>query len=165
MATNERFMAVTPEMVWDVLADPGGYAYWVVGSKLIRDVDADWPAVGSRFHHKVGVGPLTVNDHSKIMEAERPRLFRMRVKGRPVGTAMVTLEMHPRPADGGTLVRFTENPDGVFGWLSLNPATHLFTLARNAESLARLEELALLQAEREGRPVAADPRTPKRASS
>ena len=41
----------------------------------------------------------------------------------------------------------TENPDGLFAWLSLNPATHVFTLARNAESLARLEELALLQEE------------------
>ena len=41
------------------------------------------------------------------------------------------------------MVRLSENPDGVFGWLSLNPATHLFTIARNAESLARLEELAL----------------------
>ena len=148
MATNERFMPVAPEAVWDALADPGGYGYWVVGSKLIRDVDDDWPAVGSRFHHKVGFGPLTIDDHSEIVEAHRPRLWRMRVKGRPAGTAMVTLEMKPRPADGGTLVRFSENPDGPFAWLSLNPATHVFTLARNAESLARLEELALLQEER-----------------
>ena len=151
MATNERFMPVAPEAIWDALADPGGYGYWVVGSKLIRDVDDDWPQVGARFHHKVGVGPLTIDDHSEILEAERPSRFRLRVKGRPAGTAIVTLEMDARPE--GTLVRFSENPDGVFGWLSLNPATHLFTLARNAESLARLEELALI------------PRTWKRATS
>ena len=152
MATNERFMPVAPEAIWDAMADPGGYGYWVVGSKFIRDVDEDWPAVGSRFHHKIGVGPLTIEDHSQIVEAERPRLFRLRVKGRPAGTAIVTVEMHPRPEDGGTLVRFSENPDGVFAWLSLNPATHVFTLARNAESLARLEELALVQGEPAGAP-------------
>ena len=44
MATNERFMAVPPQAVWDVLADPAGYGYWVVGSKLIRDAEPDWPA-------------------------------------------------------------------------------------------------------------------------
>jgi len=162
MATNERFMPVAPEAVWDALADPGGYGYWVVGSKFIRDVDADWPAVGSKFHHRIAIGPLVLNDHSEVVEAERPRRFRLRVKGRPAGTAFVTLEMQPRPAAGGTLVRFSENPDGAFGWLSLNPATHVFTLARNAESLARLEELALLQAEREDRPVGEDPRKTKR---
>ena len=146
MATNERFMPVAPEAIFDALTDSGGYGYWVVGSKAIRDVDDNWPEPGSAFHHKVGVGPLTIDDHSTIVEAERPSLFRLRVKGRPAGTAIVTLEMHARPADGGTLVRFSENPDGLFGWLSLNPATHVFTLARNAESLARLEELALVQA-------------------
>ena len=151
MATNERFMAVAPEAIWDALADPGGYGYWVVGSKFIRDVDDNWPDSGSSFHHEIGIGPLTIDDHSQVVEAQRPRLFRLRVKGRPVGTALVTLEMQPRPADGGTMVRFTENPDGIFGWLSLNPATHVFTLARNAESLARLEELALVQAERGSR--------------
>lgn len=146
MATNTRFMPVAPEAVWDALADPGGYGYWVVGSKEIRDVDADWPNPGSRFHHTIGVGPLTIDDHSTVIETRRPSLFRIRVKGRPAGTAMVTLEMQPRPADGGTMVRFSENPDGAFGWLSLNPLTHVATVARNAVSLARLEELAMVQA-------------------
>ena len=65
-------MPVPPEAVWDVLADPGNYGYWVVGSKVIRDADPDWPAPGSRFHHTVGFGPFTVSDHSEAIEAERP---------------------------------------------------------------------------------------------
>ena len=60
---------------------------------------------------------------------------------------MVTMRMEARPQAAGTVVRMTENPDGVFAFLSLNPATHVFTIARNAESLMRLEELALLKAE------------------
>ncbi len=144
MATNVRFMPVPPEAVWDALADPYGYAYWVVGSKEIRDADEHWPAPGSRFHHTVGVGPLSVNDHTESIEAQRPSLLRIRAKARPVGTAKVTLTMTPE--DGGTRVRMIENPDGLTAWLSLNPLTQLLVKGRNAESLMRLEELALKHA-------------------
>ena len=46
--------------------------------------------------------------------------------------------------DGGTLVRMKENPDGVTSLLAFNPLIQLLTVGRNAESLMRLEELALL---------------------
>jgi uncharacterized protein YndB with AHSA1/START domain len=144
MATNERFMPVPPEAVWDALADAGGYAYWVVGSSKIRDADANWPQPGSRFHHTVGVGPLKVSDHTESLEAQRPSLLRIRAKARPLGTAQVTLTMTPQA--GGTRVRMTENPDGLTSWLTLNPLLQLLTKGRNAESLMRLEELALRQA-------------------
>jgi uncharacterized protein YndB with AHSA1/START domain len=143
MATNERFMSVPPEAVWDALVDAHGYGYWVVGSSEIHDVDETWPAPGSRFHHTVGIRPLRVSDHTESLEARRPRLLRMRAKARPVGTAQVTMTMEP--LDGGTRVRMTENPDGLTGWLSLNPLVQLLVKARNAESLMRLEELALLR--------------------
>jgi uncharacterized protein YndB with AHSA1/START domain len=133
-------MPVAPEAVWDVLADPAGYAYWVVGSKHIRDAEPDFPAPGSKFHHTIGFGPLTLNDHTEVLEAEPPALLRLRAKGRPFGTATVTMRMTPR-ADG-TEVEMSENPDGIYSVLSLNPALHLLTKARNAEGLMRLEELA-----------------------
>jgi len=144
VAKNERFMPVPPTAVWDALADPGGFAYWVVGSKVIRDADGEWPAPGSKFHHTVGVGPLTVSDHTESLEADPPGYLRIRAKARPVGTATVILEMTPH--DGGTVVRITENPDGLSAVLALNPLVHLLTKARNAESLMRLEELALRRA-------------------
>lgn len=144
MATTERFMPVPPAAVWAALADPGSYGYWVVGSKVIRDADPDWPAPGSKFHHTIGVGPLKVSDHTESLEADAPRLLRMRAKGRPLGTAQVTMQMTPK--DGGTLVRMTENPDGPTAVLSLHPLLHLSTRARNSESLMRLEELALRRA-------------------
>ena len=141
MATNERFMAVPPQAVWDVLADPGGYGYWVVGSKVIRDAEPEWPAPGSKFHHTIGVGRLTLSDHTVALEADPPRLLKLRAKGRPAGTATVTMELQPRA--GGTLVRMSENPDGVYAPMALNPVVHIATKLRNAESLMRLEELAL----------------------
>jgi uncharacterized protein YndB with AHSA1/START domain len=144
MATNTRFMPVAPEAVWAALADAGGYGYWVVGSKTIRDADPDWPAPGSKFHHTVGLGPFTVSDHTVVVEAERPRRLRIRAKVRPFGTASVTLTLRER--DAGTFVEMIENPDGLTSVLVLNPLVHLFTFGRNAESLMRLEELALRHA-------------------
>lgn len=144
MATNERFMPVPPEAVWEALADAEEYGYWVVGSKLIRDVEPEWPAPGSRFHHTVGIGPLKISDHTVSLEAERPRLLRIRAKARPLGTAQVELTMTPE--NGGTRVRMRENPDGATSWLAFNPFVQLLVHGRNAESLMRLEDLALRHA-------------------
>ena len=137
-------MPVPREAIWDVLADADSYGYWVVGSKVIRDAEPEWPAPGSKFHHTIGFGPLKLSDHTVALETERPRRLRLRAKGRPAGTATVTLELEPK--DGGTLVTMTENPDGVFAPLALLPPLHVVTKGRNAESLMRLEELALRRA-------------------
>jgi len=133
-------MPVSPQAVWDTLADPETYADWVVGSRRIRAADAAWPAPGSRFHHTVGVGPLSVDDHTESLEADAPHRLRLRAKARPLGTAQVTLEL--APSGDGTYVRMTENPDGLSFVLGLNPLVHLLTMARNAESLRRLEQIA-----------------------
>ena len=95
MTTIARFMPVPPTAVWAALADPGSYGYWVVGSKLIRDADPDWPAAGSRFHHTIGFGPFTIDDHTEAIESEPGRRLVLRAKGRPVLTARVTLDLHP----------------------------------------------------------------------
>jgi hypothetical protein len=137
-------MPVPPEAVWDVLADPGDYGYWVVGSKVIRDADPGWPAPGTKFHHTVGVGPFKVSDHTVSLEANRPHRLKLRAKGRPLGTASVTMKMRPKGA--GTEVEMVENLDGIYRPLALNPLVHVATKLRNAESLMRLEELALRQA-------------------
>jgi hypothetical protein len=134
-------MPVPPEAVWDVLADPSGYGYWVVGSKHIRDAEPGFPAPGTKFHHTIGFGPLTLSDHTEVLAAERPGFLCLRAKGRPIGTARVILRM--TPVDGGTSVEIEENPDGPYTPLKYNPLLQVATRIRNAESLMRLEELAL----------------------
>ena len=141
MAVNKRYMPVPPEAVWSVLADPPAYGYWVVGSKYIRDADAAFPAVGTKLHHTIGVGPLTLKDHTEVLEAEPPRRLKLRAKGRPLGTASVELELEP--GDGGTHVTIIEDPDQMWTPLKYNPLLQLAARMRNAESLMRLEELAL----------------------
>jgi hypothetical protein len=139
-------MPVSPEDVWEVLADPGEYGYWVVGSKVIRDADANWPEPGAKFHHTVGFGPFKVSDHTVSVEADRPRRLKMRAKGRPFGSASVTIDIAPK--DGGTVVTLVENPDGIYRPLAVFPPLQISAKARNAESLMRMEELALRKAAR-----------------
>jgi uncharacterized protein YndB with AHSA1/START domain len=143
VATNRRLMPVPPDSVWDVLADPDSYAYWVVGSKAVRAADPGFPAAGTRFHHTVGVGPLQVRDHTEVIEAAPPRLLHLRAKARPLGTASVVLKLEPHSE--GTRVELVERPDGIYSVLALNPLLQLATKMRNAEALARLESLAILR--------------------
>ena len=70
-----------------------------------------------------------------------PRFLCLRAKGRPLGIAVVILELVP--ADGGTTVRMSEWPDGPLAIVALNPVVDVLTRVRNAESLKRLERLVM----------------------
>jgi len=141
IARTEKIIEASPEKVFEVLADARNYAYWVVGSKEIREVDADWPSVGSRFHHTVGFGPFKVKDHSEVEEVEAPGLLKLKVKARPFGTGRVTMEMI-EIAKGRTHVTMTEDAGDALTAILFNPLTHLLVRGRNVESLKRLAELA-----------------------
>ncbi len=131
-----------PARVFDVLSDPEAYGVWVVGSKQVRDADADFPARGSRFHHTVGFGPITVSDHTVVEEMKRPQRIKLRAKARPLGTTHVTLELK-RKGRSKTEVTMTEDPaDPLSALVFYHPLTHLLVRGRNDESLRRLAELA-----------------------
>jgi len=140
MARNERLIPASPERVFAVLSDPDAYSDWVVGSDAIRDADATWPEVGSRFHHRVGVGPLKVDDHTEVLDMEPARRLKLHAKARPLGTAKVELDLERR--GGGTLVTMVEDPGDPLTRLLFNPLTHYLVRRRNDESLRRLEALA-----------------------
>ena len=133
----------TAEEIFAVLAD--GYAYddWVVGAKQIRHVDPDWPAVGSKFHHEIGVGPIDVRDSSKVLDADPPRRLLLEVRFRPAGVA--TVEMTMEPLDHGrTKVVMVETPEcGPARSLALLTSMMLFV--RNEWSLHRLKRLVTRQ--------------------
>ncbi len=141
MARNQHFIPASPERVFAVLSDPSSYADWVVGSDIIRDADPGWPAVGTRFHHRVGWGPLKVNDHTEVIASDPPRRLELHAKARPLGTASVVMELEPR--DGGTLVTMTEDAGDRFTALVFFGLTHLLVRGRNVESLRRLEALSV----------------------
>ena len=140
MARNEHLIHAPPETVFGVLSDPRSYAYWVLGSEEIRDADVTWPAPGSRFHHTVKIGPVRLKDHSEVEDVRPGRFLQLRVKGRPLGTARVKLELER--VDGATRVTMIEDPADTPTALIFNPLTHLLVRGRNTRSLDRLAELA-----------------------
>jgi uncharacterized protein YndB with AHSA1/START domain len=140
MATSRLQIDVPPERAFAVLATPATYADWVVGSDIIRGAEPDWPAVGSRFYHRVGWGPVKVKDHTEVIEVDAPRKLVLHARARPLGTALVTLILQPR--DGGTCVTITETAGDPLSRLSINPLTDWLVHLRNDVSLRRLKRIA-----------------------
>jgi uncharacterized protein YndB with AHSA1/START domain len=141
MAHNEIDVDAPPASVYAVLADPRSFARWVVGSREIRRADPGWPAPGTAFDHRVGIGPLTVADHSEVLDSEPGRRLRMLVKARPFTRAHVLLRLEPRGA-GRTRVTMDEGPADLRSRLFMNPLTDPLVRLRNKESLRRLKALA-----------------------
>ncbi len=131
-----------PSRVFDVLSDPESYGQWVVGSKEVRDADPEFPAPGTRFHHTIGFGPLTVSDHTVVEELKRPQRIKLRAKARPIGTAKVTLELK-RKGRSKTRVTMIEDPaDPLSALAFFHPLMLLLMRGRNEESLRRLSDVA-----------------------
>ena len=139
MAQNEIHIAAPPADVFSVLSDPEAYGDWVVGSRRIRGADAGFPAVGTRFHHQVGVAPLVLNDHTEVLENQAPNRLVLRAKTRPFATARVELKLLPDEA--GTRVVMHEGAGDLASRLLLNRLTDPLVHARNARSLQRLRRI------------------------
>lgn len=129
-----------PERVFAVLSDPRSYGHWVVGADTIRDADPSWPAEGSRFYHRVGMGPLKLNDHTEVLEVDPPRKLVLHARARPLGTAKVTLLLSPQ--GDATRVTMREEAGDPLSRLAINPLTDWLVHHRNVESLRRLKGIA-----------------------
>ncbi|WP_027861880.1 SRPBCC family protein [Marmoricola sp. URHB0036] len=141
MTTVERVINTTPQRVWEVLADGWLYPLWVVGATRMRDVDEDWPAVGSRIHHSVGVWPAVLDDDTEITACEPLQKLSLRAKAWPfLGEADVTLDLSVQGA--GTRVVMSEDAASGPGKLVPKPVRAPGIQWRNTESLRRLAFLA-----------------------
>jgi uncharacterized protein YndB with AHSA1/START domain len=140
MARAEIDVAAPPESVWDVLADPGAYGDWVVGTQNIVRADASWPDVGSSLEFRVGIGPISMGDRTRVVEAEPPRLLVLRAELRQLGAAGIRLELGA--VDDGTHVVLHEEPDeGLSAWLHTRVSDAALK-ARSDIALGRLKRLA-----------------------
>jgi hypothetical protein len=140
MSTNVRVMRCSPEDVFRVLDDGWLFVAWVVGTSRMRDVDEEWPAVGSQLQHSFGAWPLVINDTTTVLEYRSPRHILLQPKGWPIGEARVSLDV--RPHRKGCIVRMREFP--VTGPARFIPARILNVILhiRNIEALRRLSYLA-----------------------
>jgi uncharacterized protein YndB with AHSA1/START domain len=140
MAVNQRLLQASPERVFDVLMNAAAYADWVVGSDAIRDTDENWPQVGSRFHHRVGAGPFKLNDHTTMLENVPLQKVVLHARGRPFGTALVTIALQPQ--GNKTLVTMSETAGDLMSHIGINPLTDWLVHLRNNKALGRLARIA-----------------------
>ena len=139
--TVEHRTAATPDAVWRVLADGWLYAAWVVGASRVRDVDAGWPAVGTRIHHSVGLWPLLINDTTHVLDMTPHEELVLTAKAWPVGVARVAITIEP--VEGGCVIRMDEDASSGPGVALPKLVRQALVAPRNREALRRLELLAL----------------------
>jgi uncharacterized protein YndB with AHSA1/START domain len=137
----EHSIDAPPERVFEVLAEPGTYTYWVVGSRSVERKDPRFPEVGSSFDHTQGMWPLIIADETEVAESDPPRRLVLIAKARPLLVAKVIVEL--RPEGSGTRVTIDEEPvGGLLAPLTKLPPGSILTRLRNKESLRRLAQLA-----------------------
>jgi NAD(P)-dependent dehydrogenase (short-subunit alcohol dehydrogenase family)/uncharacterized protein YndB with AHSA1/START domain len=140
ISTNRVHIRATPEQVFGVLADAEHYPRWVVGASHLVDSDAEFPAPGSRFRHRVGVRPLTLTDYTEVVAIDPPRQIELKAKARPLGTADITITL--RELAEGTEVKMVEEPgDRLTALVADNRLAQAALRIRNAKALARFKRL------------------------
>jgi Polyketide cyclase / dehydrase and lipid transport len=135
-----REFTCTPDAVFDVLQDGWLYPTWVVGASRMRDVDNQWPRVGTELHHSVGSWPLLINDTTSSVEYSPPRRLALHARAWPTGEADILIEITPTPA--GCTVTMTEDAVSGPGRLVPRPFRSVLLAPRNRESLRRLAFIA-----------------------
>jgi len=141
MAIVQRTIMAPADRVFAVLADGWTYSDWVVGTAHIRDVDPDWPAVGTRLHHKAGPWPVSLQDSSTVLSCEPDRQLTLKVGVWPLGEATVRLELEPIGDTSTRLTMHEEFDAGPLRW-ARNKINDLALHRRNLESLNRLADIA-----------------------
>lgn len=149
MIETVRVVGTSPDRIFAVLADAWSYASWVVGAAHIRDVDPDWPAVGSKVHHRVGPWPLQIDDVSVVRAVEKDRMLDLDAQLWPLGAARIRLELVP-VGPARTRVCMAEILSSGVGRVLPRVVQAPLLRARNAEALRRLDDIAV---HREGRPA------------
>lgn len=135
MSTTRRHLKASPGRVFAALSDGWDYASWVVGASHIRDVDAGWPAPGTRIHHAVGPWPLCIRDTTTVEELEPGVRLALQARIWPMGEAHIVFTLEPDGA--GTALSMVETTEA--GLLRLaGPVGEAMMMVRNKESLSRL---------------------------
>jgi uncharacterized protein YndB with AHSA1/START domain len=140
MTVTERTFRSSADVVFNALVHAEGYPRWLVGAQFVR-TDPAWPAPGSSFHHRVGFGPLGLNDRTTVRELEPGRRLRLKVRARPVLEADVEFVVTPvgTGSGAGSSLRMEERPVGLFRFAA--PVFAPLVKARNERSLQRLADV------------------------
>lgn len=131
-------MPVGADEAWRTVSDPETYPTWLVGAVEIRSVDEGWPAPGSSFRHRVGLGgPVTTDDSTTVLALDSPRALVLEARARPFGRAHVEIEVRPLGDRCEVAMR-----EGMMRPLRrLTPLAQPLITARNRKSLQRLHDM------------------------
>jgi uncharacterized protein YndB with AHSA1/START domain len=138
-----------PEQVWEVLADGHDYAEWVVGTREIRSVDPDFPAVGTSIDYTVGVGPVHLRGRTTVRHLDPGRQLGLEADAGALGTARIVIDVLDWGED--TVVVLDEHPLRGPGYRWHNALSDAFLLVRGRPMVHRLARLV------ESRPAGGGP--------
>jgi uncharacterized protein YndB with AHSA1/START domain len=141
-ASNSVVIPAPPGRVFEVLSDPLTYPEWLVGAQTIRSVDREWPRQGARFHHRIGVGPLTMPGSTSVRRWVTPIVLELAAGMGPFGEANVVFTLEP--VAEGTLLTVEEEPSrglARVAWRGARPLVATALWGRNAVSLSSLADL------------------------
>jgi hypothetical protein len=92
-----RDIAAPRTRVWEVMADGWTYSQWVAGNSRMRAVDSDWPAVGTRILHSIGVWPAVIDDETLVLSCTPQQELVLLARLGPLGAARITLRLSDIP--------------------------------------------------------------------
>ena len=80
-------------------------------------MEETWPAVGSKFSHRIGLGVVRFPGSTTVLDSHPPDRFVLAAGMGPFGEAKVRFELDE--IDGGTSVRIVESTRrGIARWLA-----------------------------------------------
>jgi uncharacterized protein YndB with AHSA1/START domain len=146
-STNSTIIPLPLDDAFDLVCDPHTYPRWLVGAQEIRDVDDDWPAIGSAFRHRIGVGPFQIPGSTTIRAYEAPHVLSLAAGMGPFGEARVDFVLTALDAVSTEVVVSEAPTRGLarVGWLVSRPLIFGLLWGRNAVSLHSLADLAAEQ--------------------
>lgn len=145
-STNTSVLDLGIDEAFELVSDPSLYSEWLVGAQTVRQIDAEWPAIGARFEHRIGFGPFTIPGSTTVREIRGPHVLELAAGMGLLGESRVRFELLPTVE--GTQVTIVEKPrKGVVSVVSklLSPLVQGALWGRNRASL---DELARVAAQR-----------------
>jgi len=127
--------------VWAALADGWSYHHWVVGTRMIREVDDGFPGRGTALHYRIGRGPLRHDGHTEVLDVDEGHRLVLEIHAWPVGAVRVDIRLDDDAGD--CEVTMEEFPSKGVGGVLHNPLADGLIKLRNVETLRRLDRLAV----------------------
>lgn len=144
MSRNRIELPADRDTVFDIILDPYNFPKWVVGAKRIRDVDPDWPRIGSAFYHASGAGgDVTIKDKTELITMERPQSLVLQAYLRPLGIVRIRIYLDLGREQGTTRLTMLEAPAPGTRMRPFSKLLDPMLKVRNNKSLRCLRKLVV----------------------